>query len=97
MYLVASGHVVRHVFEAAHHPVVPEVVRKRLRPLGQQLHQLGRHFAETDLKTPQGIKVSTAVWFFPPVQFRPDVRLPPCPAGRLRTAAAPRTGGRPSS
>lgn len=42
--------MVRHVLEATHHPLVPEVVRKRLRPLGQQLHQLRRHLAETDLK-----------------------------------------------
>ena len=48
--LVTSGHVVRHVLEAAHHPVVPEVVWKRLRPLGQQLHQLRCYLTETDLK-----------------------------------------------
>lgn len=49
-HLIPSGHVVRHVLEAAHHPLVPEVVRKRLRPLGQQLHQLRRHLAETNLE-----------------------------------------------
>ena len=48
--LISSGYVVRHVLQASHHPLVPEVVRKRLRPFGQQLHQLGRHLTETDLK-----------------------------------------------
>lgn len=48
--LISSGYVVRHVLEASHHPLVPEVVRKRLCPFGQQLHQLGRHLTETNLK-----------------------------------------------
>lgn len=48
-HLVSTGHLVRHVLEATHHPLVPEVVGKRLRPLSQQLHQLGRHLAEPDL------------------------------------------------
>lgn len=49
--LVPSGDVVRHVLQAAHHPLVPEIVRKRFCPLGQQLHQLRRHLTEADLKS----------------------------------------------
>lgn len=49
--LIPSSHMVRHVLEAAHHPLIPEVVWKRLGPLRQQLHQLGGHLTETDLKT----------------------------------------------
>lgn len=49
--LVPSGHVMSHVFKAAHHPLVPEVVWKRLSPLSQQLHQLRGHLTETNLKT----------------------------------------------
>lgn len=48
--LIPSGHVLRHVLEAAHHPVISEVVRERLGPFGQQLHQLWRYLTETDLE-----------------------------------------------
>lgn len=41
----------RHVLETTHHPLVPEVVRERLGPLGQELHQLWSHVTETDLDT----------------------------------------------
>lgn len=38
--LIPERQPVRHLFQAAHHALVPEVVRKRLRPLGEQLHDL---------------------------------------------------------
>ena len=54
--LVAPSDVVRHVLEAAHHPLVPEVIGEGLGPLRQQLHQLGGHLADTDLTTQQGVR-----------------------------------------
>lgn len=38
--LIPERQSVRHLFQAAHHALVPEVVRKRLRPLGEKLHDL---------------------------------------------------------
>ena len=37
------------VLDAAHHPLVPEVVGKRLRPLGEELHDLGRDLPDSPL------------------------------------------------
>ena len=48
--LIPSGHVMSHVLEAAHHPLVPKIIWERFRPLGQQLDQFRCHLAETDLK-----------------------------------------------
>lgn len=51
--LVAPGHMLRHVLQAAHHPLIPEVVRKRLCPLSQQLDQFGCHLTEAYLRSNQ--------------------------------------------
>lgn len=39
--LVATGQPVGQILQAAHHPLVPEVVREGFRPLRQQLEDLG--------------------------------------------------------
>lgn len=45
--LVPERQPVRHLLQAAHHALVPEVVRKRLRPLGEKLHDLRRDVADS--------------------------------------------------
>lgn len=39
--LISSGQMMAHLFQAAHHPLISEVIGKRLCPLSQQLQDLG--------------------------------------------------------
>lgn len=49
--LISSGQMMAHLFQAAHHPLISEVIGKRLCPLSQQLHDLWSNVPYSDLRT----------------------------------------------
>lgn len=43
-YLISKGKAMGHLFEAAHHALIPKVVREGLCPFCEQLHDFRCHF-----------------------------------------------------
>lgn len=48
--LVSAGEPVGQLLQAAHHPLIPEVIGKRFRPFRQQLQNLWSDLSESQLE-----------------------------------------------
>lgn len=57
--LVSTGQPVGQLLQAAHHPLVPEVVWEGLRPLRQQLQDLGSDLPDSHLTIQHKHMIST--------------------------------------